>query len=381
MAWAEKLPSKKYRGVYRDNNGKRRYTEETYGHKTKARDAAILAEQKARRRHGIDLDAAKKSWGEFVAEAWWPSRDVSDGTLRVDTYRLNKHLLPRWGDIPLGNIRKGDVRDWIVQMKKAGLSGPTSNRNFALLSASLKFAVERDILDTNPCQGIPQHPEPKLMERFLTAEEFAAIVEHLPTPADQLVATTLVTTGMRWGELAGLHWQRVDLTHGQIVIAETFPSNASVVKPVPKSKRPRAVPMTPGLQGALGAVAVTESEPCGVEHARGGAPCRSPLVFTTELGNPLRNSHWSVVWNQAVKRSGVGGRVRIHDLRHTYASWLLQAGRPIAEVSKLLGHSSIVTTERYAHLAADAPMDAVLDALRNKLGDPVTLELEAFEED
>lgn len=106
-----------------------------------------------------------------------------------------------------------------------------------------------------------------------------------------------------------------------------------------------------------------EGGDCGVPHASGRCP--GPLVITGETGMPLRNTNWSGrVWRPSVELAGVG-HVRIHDLRHTYASWLLQSGIPLAEVGRLLGHVSVATTQKYAHLS-DVPSAAVLAALSQK---------------
>jgi integrase len=84
----------------------------------------------------------------------------------------------------------------------------------------------------------------------------------------------------------------------------------------------------------------------------------------SEVGTPLDVNNFRKQWDRACREAGAG-HVRPHDLRHTYASWLLQGGRSLAEVGRLLGHVSPITTQRYAHLAKPVAQD-VLDAL----GDP-----------
>ena len=141
-------------------------------------------------------------------------------------------------------------------------------------------------------------------------------------------------------------------------VVETWDEPSGRMKSYPKGKQVRDVPLTPEL------VAVLALQPyqkgCGVPHASG--TCRSGLVFATPSGTVLRNSNWAADWRRAVADSGVS-HCRIHDLRHTYASWLLQAGIPLAEVGRLMGHVSTQTTAKYAHLAA-TPSAAVLTALQ-----------------
>jgi len=131
------------------------------------------------------------------------------------------------------------------------------------------------------------------------------------------------------------------------------------IKPYPKGRRAREVPLSAGLVAALTERRARTAKTCGVEHVAG--ICWSGLVVITETGRPLRNSNWSPVWRDALERAGVG-HARIHDLRHTYASRLLQRGISIEDVGMLLGHVSTQTTVKYRHLA-EPPSEAIQLAL------------------
>lgn len=363
MAWAEKLPSGKWRGVYRDSAGGRRTVEGgPFSHKAAAVRAAGAAEEDARRKVGADPQAAHRTWGEWVVE-WWPSRGVEASTLSADEGRRRNHLEPRWGDVKLGAIRRQDVRAWAADLGRKGLAPATVRQCVALLSGSLAAAVDQEILTVNVVAGVTKRlpAAPPGQERFLTREEYVAIRDQLPTRRDQLVADVLVSTGLRWGEMAGLHRWRLDAVRGRVSVVEAWSETAGAIKPSPKGRRTREVPAPAWLLEDLEAVLPDPGRTtCGLEHSAGR--CRSGLVLTTESGTVLRNSNWSgKVWWPSVKAAGVG-QVRIHDLRHTYASWLLQDGVSLAEVGQLLGHMSPVTTQRYAWLAKE-PSAAVLRAL------------------
>lgn len=358
MAWAEKLPSGKYRGVFRDALGTRR-SAGTFSHKAKAERAAAAREEAARRSMRKDPEGYKRPWGEWCNE-WWPTRGVEASTLRQDEHRRRNHLDPRWSDVPIAAITRQDVKAWAAAMRKGGLGPESVKRAVHLLSASLVAAMDAEIIDANPAARLKLSGGAQAMERFLTHDEYDLLHEHLPTTGDQLVADLLVNSGLRWGEMAGLHWKRVDLERGVLRVVETYDEASGLMKAYPKGKRVREVPLTPELVESFGAMRPRLAEPCGVEHPVGRCP--GPLVFTTETGAPMRNSNWAArVWRPSVEASGVG-HVRPHDLRHTYASWLLQAGVPLAEVGRLLGHVSPQTTQRYAHLA-EVPRAAVLAAL------------------
>ncbi|MBZ5735035.1 site-specific integrase [Nocardioides sp. TRM66260-LWL] len=355
MAWTERLPSGKHRGVYRDAQGRRR-SAGTFGHKAEALRKASAAEEDARRRTRRDPDAWKQPWGEW-AKTWWAARDVAPTTAKADEVRRRLHLEPRWENVPIGEITRHDVKDWIADLRTEGRSPELVRRIVHLFSASMVAAMDAEIIEANPAARLKLAGGAKAQERYLEREEYEAIREQLPTTGDQLLADLLVYTGMRWGELAGLHWSRVNLLKKQLRVAETFDEVDGRIKAYPKGKRIREVPLTDALVEALGEAGGRGG--CGVEHVAG--VCRSSLVLTTETGRPVRNSNWSVVWRNSVERAGVG-HVRIHDLRHTYASWLLQRGVALAEVGRLLGHVSTQTTARYAHLA-ETPWDDIRSAL------------------
>ena len=205
------------------------------------------------------------------------------------------------------------------------------------------------------------------MERYLTKEEFAAVADELPTTGDQLVAFVLAYTGLRWGEMSGLHSNRLDLDRGLLRVVETFDEKSGNVKAYPKGKRIRDVPIPGWLVERLAELPTPKrGARCGLEHVDGNGnlirnACRAGLVLTTGSGTVMRNSNWADTWREAVERAGIG-HCRPHDLRHGYASWLIQSGVPLAEVGRLMGHVSTATTARYAHLAA-TPTDAVMAAL------------------
>lgn len=346
MAWAERLPSHRYRGVYRDGQG-RRHSAGTYTHKAKAERAAATAESKARRSLWADPNAGRRTWGEWCDE-WWPTREVEPSTLAVDEQRRRKHL-GHWEDAPIGAIRRHDVREWVAKLRRAGTSAPTAQRCVHLLSASLSAAVDAEVIDANPAARIKLPPGGQVMERYLTREEFAAIVDELPTVTDQLVAKMLAYTGLRWGEMAGLHWSRLDLGRGTLWVVETLSREGKTIKAYPKGRVAREVPIPAWLVEELRERAGGRGA-CGLEHTGTRTPCRSPLLFTAERGGPVSNHNWRArVWVPALARAGVGS-CRPHDLRHTYASWLLQDGVELARVGQVMGHRSTATTQKYAHL-------------------------------
>lgn len=367
MAWTQRVSDGRHRGLYRDGAGKVRSVG-TFDHKAAALRAAAGQEEKSRRLNWRDPDAARRTWGEWCAQ-WLASRNVEASTRASDKGRIERYVKPRWGETPLGAITRHDVKAWAAQLREGTaivegsppakpLSAATVTRITAVLSASLSAAVDADILASNPAARLKLAPSTPAVERFLTREEANKILGHL-SGTELLVAKVLLGTGMRWGEMAGLHWHRVDLERGVVRVVESWDRISGTMKAYPKGRKVRDVPIPSWLVEDLAVRREVASDECGRPHADGA--CRSGLVITNDSGSPFDISAWRKVWDPAVTAAKVG-HVRTHDLRHTYASWLLQAGVSLAEVGRLLGHASPQTTAGYAHLA-ETPADMVTGAI------------------
>lgn len=370
MAWAEKLPSGKWRGIYRDANGDRRTAEGgPWPRKQQAERAANAAEQ-AQRANPTDAATSRITWAQWEP-VWWEGRKRADSTERSDRARCRDHLRPYWGDWELRRITPGDVSDWLTKMQ-SGENPPaasTITKCYYLLSASMKAAVAKRIIAVNPCKGIAlPAPEPQ-PERFLEDNEYRAIHATLDD-FDQFAADLLVGTGLRLGEAIALHWEDVDLTAETVSVRWSYDPVGRFFK-APKDYQVREVPVSPRLARSLQKRRDSEGYglPCDLPY-RGTRRVRSGLVLAHKDGRPMDSSNFRHRWEASARIAWVGkgkerrkvGEVRLHDLRHTYASRLLRAGVPIEEVSQLLGHGSITTTMRYKHLA-QSHWDAVRKAL------------------
>lgn len=367
MAWVRKLPSGKYQARYRDAMGKVRSTPGgPFTHKREAVRAGEAAEAESRKPGWRDPEAGRMTWGIWCETRWWPSRTVEASTLRADANRRDVHVMPRWRDTPLVDITRHDVKAWAADLRtyvdehgdERTRSGATVQRIVHLLSASLAAAVDAEILTSNPAARLKLGGGTSSPERYLTRDEFDRVIEHLDGE-HRVMAELLAGTGMRWGEAAGLHWARVDARRGVVEIAEVWDAKARRMKPYPKGKRRRHVPLPDWVE--LGTV--DDKGTCRYEHVEGRCP--SPLVVTTARGAVLDATQFRTAWNAACAAADVG-HVRVHDLRHSYASWLLQGDISLARVGKLLGHIAPVTTQRYAHLD-ETPADDVLQALSARL--------------
>jgi integrase len=171
---------------------------------------------------------------------------------------------------------------------------------------------------------------------------------------------TAIETGMRWGELVALRSRHIDFLRRCVTVEETVvevskrhsPTGERMLfKPYPKDNEPRTFGVR---QPWLDAMA---------DHIKSNDLSRDDLLFSTEVGTPIsRNTFRTRVWLPAVRKSGVDFNVRIHDLRHAHASWLLAGGADLVTVMERMGHAQIQTTQKYLHTLPDADRRG-LDAL------------------
>lgn len=333
-----------------------RKSEDGFLTKTAAEDYA--ADREAELRAGRRPDSTM-TWGQWQA-VWMSGRVIEMGTRKTDSQNIEKHLKPRWADVALCDITQWDIREWVAQLEAAGMAPGTVAKVAHVLSGSLSAAVDKRLLAATPYTRIRLPEAPPGTEFYFEPEQIDRALAELLQPY-RLAVLILVFTGMRFGEMAGLHWQRVDRVNKTIEVVETWSSEAKAIKPYPKSRRMRSVPLLPQLEAELPPTPPGRS--CGLPHLGHGAMCRSPLVCPAPEGGALdarnmRRRHWY----PALEAAGLT-RARQHDLRHTFASWLRQKGVSLDDIGEVLGHADVRTVQRYAHVGA-AHLDRVRTAMQ-----------------
>lgn len=250
-------------------------------------------------------------------------------------FRRVEWICEKWrgylGQRPIGTLTRVDISLYIDHRRLHGLSNSSINREISVLSAAINYAVKRWGWNiANPVSGLYlKMPEGRL--RWLTKHE----AERLQLQAKSSDAPHLydfirlaLNTGMRRGEMLGLEWARIDFTGARILLEGQHT----------KSGKRRYVPLNRGALDAL----------TSRKHYRDTYAPSSTKVFVQKNGKPVVQINYA--FRQACNKAGIED-FRIHDLRHTFASWLVSEGVPLSELRDLLGHSSIVQTERYAHLS------------------------------
>ncbi|UGT45169.1 site-specific integrase [Nocardia yamanashiensis] len=366
MGWAQKLPSGRYSGLYRDSAGKVRRVPGTFTTKAIAERKATVKEDEVR--ESKYRPPEMMTWNEWRPR-WALRRVVDEGTQKIDDHRMDKHLAPRWGTMMLTDILQPDVQVWVANLRKT--LAPTSvEKCYRLLSASLRSALKANLISENPCHDIELPKAGPTPERYLEDDEFAALREPLDD-FDRFIVDVLIGTGMRMGEAQGLHREHIDLKRKTISIEWAWDKAAKRMKS-PKDHERRVIPIGANLAKIL-TVAIKKGglgEPAPVRYVSDGRLVRSGLLLAHTDSRPFDQDNFRDRFAAAARVAWVGegeakrrlGPIRPHDLRHTYAGRLVRAQVPLQQVQALLGHASLRTTQRYAKLG-DSQWDQVRQAL------------------
>ena len=289
---------------------------------------------------GLDLKAEKAvarrtpTFGEFIADRYLPYVDGYKKAAWSDRSYLNNQILPVLKDKYLDQITRQDIIALHHGLRKKGYAPGTCNRSLILIRYAFNLAIKWEIpgVTVNPSKDVPLFDDSVKKERYLSQDETQRLytaVQQSDNPMLQYIIPMLILTGARKREVLDAKWDDFDFEHRRWRI------------PVTKSGQPRHVPLSDGVLRLL--AQVPRDSNC-------------PYVFPNpKTGKPFVSFFNS--WNTARKQAGIAD-VRIHDLRHSFASFLVNAGRSLYEVQRILGHTQIKTTQRYAHLSHDTLIDA-----------------------
>ncbi|MHB0976162.1 MAG: tyrosine-type recombinase/integrase [Candidatus Aquicultorales bacterium] len=328
---------------WRDPEGKQR-TKAVGRLKKDAED--YLAQVTADLASGTYQRIIEVAFSDFV-ERWLKdcaTPNVKPSTL--DTYSgvTTTHLVPFFGKRKLDSITADSVQRYIAEKLEAGLNAKTIRNHLTLLKSIFKQAVIWGYLKRNPAEYIKAPRAAHREMDFLTPDEIRVFLANVDAE-HRAFFTTAVLTGMRLGELCALQWGDIDWHSGTIRVRRSIYRGAFVT---PKSKRSiRAIGISPYLRHTL------------VEHKLSSPVSDLDLVFCNKLGMPLDQSNLRHrVFEPALRRAGLR-KIRIHDLRHTFASLLIHQGENLKYIQSQLGHASISTTlDRYGHLMPDVHIGA-----------------------
>ncbi|MEA2011749.1 MAG: tyrosine-type recombinase/integrase [Verrucomicrobiota bacterium] len=293
----------------------------------------------------IEKDKYKEemTFKEFALDEYIPFAKNDKKTWKQDLSRLKSRMFEAFGNCSLSTITTRDVQAFINKLKN-DMSASSSNRFLSLMKRMFNLAIQWEFVEQNPCKGIAKAKEAK-RERFLSNKEIKRFLEALSLEENQIVANAiklLLLTGTRKNEVLKLKWENVNLEKKTFYLTTT------------KNGIPRTVLLNDLALGVL-------------ESMKAFRQMNNPYVFVSKRGSV--NGHIvepKKVFFGALETAGIE-HCRLHDLRHTYASILVNNGVSLYKVKELLGHRDISVTQRYSHLQDDSLREAtanVSDVIR-----------------
>jgi integrase len=270
---------------------------------------------------------------EFVNNSYLPFVKNTKRSWRTDETILRLHILPKFGKYPIDQISTIVVTDLLRRLRDQGYATGTTNRVLVLLRFIYNLARKWNVPggDENPTLGLRTAPD-AAHERFLSPEEARRLLAALDSDPNKIAANAiklLLLTGARRSEITKAKWEQVDWHRKTLLV------------PISKTGRPRLIALSTAALELLQSIAVLPDNPFIFPSAVTGRPCPS-LHFP---------------WLRIRKKCGLLD-VRLHDLRHSFASFLVNQGVPLYTVQNLLGHTQPRMTQRYAHLAGTTLFDA-----------------------
>lgn len=263
-----------------------------------------------------------KKTRQTVAD-WAPKYMTWAKTHKKSAWRdeiILKHLIPKFGHLKLTDVTKTHVAAYQRDRQKR-VSGPTVNREVAMLRKLLSHAVEAGELESNPLSRVRMLPESPARQPTLEPTDEQLLLQASPQWL-RLMVRLAVATGCRQGELLALRWRHVDLENELFTIEDS------------KSGESRQVPIHPAVLDDL--------------HNRRGLP-EGYIVTLPNGTSPARHTVRNA-FKKATKTIGRGD-LRFHDLRHVAGTRLLATGANLPEVAAMLGHKTLAMSKRYSHVS------------------------------
>lgn len=281
----------------------------------------------------LPADLDEKRTLASAADAWLRSlKQTGSRSESIYRRRVDRHVLPTLGAAPLATIAKPHVMRWRDDLARA-LAPAHVNSMIGTLSSLFAYAIDQRWVGENPCAGLVRVEVPEATFRWLkSGDEIVALLAAC-APTIRPIVALLVGTGMRVDEALHLRWTDVDLERRLIHVHRGRQGTT-------KSGKARPVPIFDNVLPMLRELALR----------RAGAT----VVFPNPDGKPRSKPGVFKPFKAALDRAGIDRKLRLHDLRHTFASLYLLDGGDIFRLSKILGHSTVATTERvYAHMKPD----------------------------
>lgn len=313
-----------------------------------ARNLAIAAMQENTQKKALtklNSGLSGVTLNSFLVEQYLPYVQSYKRSWKSDVSMIKTHIAPNLGQFVMCKVSAFEITNFIQTMKHKNLAPGTINRSLVLLRYAYKLAQrwQEPGVNLNAWLSIKQLKLDNRMERYLTPEQSANLLHSVKdslNPQLVFIVAFLIYTGARKREVLEVKWSDINLDQSSWKISKN------------KSNKVRHVPLSEGALETLSAV--REKWTC---QQWGVSVEQNDFIFANpSTGKPFSSFFYS--WDTARTKAGMPD-LRVHDLRHSFASFLVNAGRSIYEVKELLGHADIKTTSRYAHLSHESLKAAV----------------------
>ena len=277
---------------------------------------------------------------DFFVEKYLPYVKSYKRSWATDESMIRNHLVPKIGSLFMGRMTPPDIAVFLQRMKSEEYASGTCNRALVLLRFGFTLALRWKVhgIESNPVVEIKNIKDDNKIERYLTEQQTVKLLEAVRQSESEMlqyIVLFLIYTGARKREVLDARWRDIDWAQRSWRIPKT------------KSGKIRHIPLSTGAMNVLEHVRL---------KVRHGLLNEQAIFANPKTGKPFVSFFYS--WNNARIRAGLP-EFRIHDLRHSFASHLVNAGRSLYEVQELLGHADIKTTSRYAHLSRERLVAAV----------------------
>ena len=283
-----------------------------------------------------EKEQAKKvpTFAAFIEDQYLPYVKSYKRSWGTDVSLLKNHLLPRFSAKYMDEITRQDIVKMHSERKASGAAAGSANRLLIMMRYIFNLAVRWEVpgIKANPTKGVPLMEENNKKERYLSVDEAQRLYDAVCKSQNtmlQYIVPMLILTGARKREVLDAKWEDFDFARRIWRI------------PMSKSGKARHVPLSDGALNILN----TMQRDMKCEWTFPNLDTKKPFVSIF------------CAWDTARQSVGLGD-VRVHDLRHSHASFLVNAGRTLYEVQHILGHTQVKTTQRYAHLSHDTLLDA-----------------------
>lgn len=277
---------------------------------------------------------------DFIGKYYQPYAEARKRGWPTEAIILRRHILPIFGSVRLDAVTRFSISHWLEILQAKGLAPTTCNRALFLMKHIFTCARRWGFLTMSPAQDVKALPEMEFRERYLSTEEARRLLGALAEDRNLLAAQAirlLLFTGARRSEILTARWENVDVERRILTV------------PLSKSGRVRHIPLSDAALQVLR-----------------GLPRETPWLFPSSRTDSHISSIFNA-WDRVRTKAGLKD-VRLHDLRHSFASFLVNSGCSLYEVQKILGHQNPKVTMRYAHLTQDSLLRAA-NIVGKKFGD------------